>query len=310
MSEENIMLLSDINEARISDLPVAGSIKGADNLELSQTTVDGLVSTRASVAGIGLKIVNDIEYTSELQTTSKKVIGAINEINGKAITTDNIASQTVAVAGKVGTSTKGSATQPVYIKSGVPTVCTYELNKTVPADAEFTDTTYTSLSASSGSSTVSLCTRGEKYTWNNKANKAGSSSQEFACSTIKTQGFVTTEDKNNWLAFQSDKGFACRNYANSAFTAINASAFTQQSSRRYKENIESMTEEYAKKILELRPVKYDYINKEDGVNRYGLIAEEVAEIETHPVSFQDGVIEGLDYSSFVPQLIKMIQIQQ
>lgn len=30
------------------------------------------------------------------------------------------------------------------------------------------DTTYESLSASSGSSSVSLCTRGEKYTWNNK----------------------------------------------------------------------------------------------------------------------------------------------
>lgn len=310
MSEENIMLLSDTNEARISDLPVAGTINGTDNLELSQTTSDGLVSTKASVEALGLKMTNGIEYTSELQTTSKKVIGAINELNGKAITTDNIASQTVAVAGKVGTANKGSATQPVYIKAGVPTACTYELNKTVPADAVFTDTTYTSQSASSGSTAVSLCTRGEKYTWNNKANKAGSSSQDFACSTLKTQGHITTEDKANWLALRSDQGIACRNHDNSAFTSVDALAFNQRSSRRYKENIESMTEEYAKKILELRPVKYDYINKEDGVNRYGLIAEEVAEIETHPVSYRNGIAEGLDYSSFVPQLIKMIQIQQ
>ena len=37
----------------------------------------------------------------------------------------------------------GSATQPVYINaSGVATAVTYELNKTVPADAVFTDTTY------------------------------------------------------------------------------------------------------------------------------------------------------------------------
>ena len=37
----------------------------------------------------------------------------------------------------------GSATQPVYINaSGVATPVTYELNKTVPADAVFTDTTY------------------------------------------------------------------------------------------------------------------------------------------------------------------------
>ena len=37
----------------------------------------------------------------------------------------------------------GSATQPVYVNaSGVATPVTYELNKTVPADAVFTDTTY------------------------------------------------------------------------------------------------------------------------------------------------------------------------
>ena len=38
----------------------------------------------------------------------------------------------------------GSATNPVYVNaSGVATPCTYDLNKTVPADAVFTDTVYT-----------------------------------------------------------------------------------------------------------------------------------------------------------------------
>ena len=36
----------------------------------------------------------------------------------------------------------GSATQPVYFKDGIPAATTYALNKTVPADAKFTDTTY------------------------------------------------------------------------------------------------------------------------------------------------------------------------
>lgn len=37
----------------------------------------------------------------------------------------------------------GSAANPVYFTAaGVPSACTYELNKTVPADAVFTDTTY------------------------------------------------------------------------------------------------------------------------------------------------------------------------
>lgn len=37
----------------------------------------------------------------------------------------------------------GSATQPVYFKDGQPVETTYSLNKTVPADAKFTDTVYT-----------------------------------------------------------------------------------------------------------------------------------------------------------------------
>lgn len=44
-------------------------------------------------------------------------------------------------AGKLNTNA-GSATNPVYFANGVPVACTYSLNKTVPADAVFTDHTY------------------------------------------------------------------------------------------------------------------------------------------------------------------------
>jgi len=45
----------------------------------------------------------------------------------------------------------GSATQPVYVNaSGVATPTTYELNKTVPADAVFTDTTYSAFTGADG----------------------------------------------------------------------------------------------------------------------------------------------------------------
>ena len=43
---------------------------------------------------------------------------------------------------KLDTSTAGSATQPCYFANGKPSACTYSLNKTVPIDAEFTDTVY------------------------------------------------------------------------------------------------------------------------------------------------------------------------
>ena len=38
---------------------------------------------------------------------------------------------------------------------------------------KYTDTTYSSLSAASSGTAVSLCTTGEKYTWNNKVSKSG-----------------------------------------------------------------------------------------------------------------------------------------
>lgn len=43
---------------------------------------------------------------------------------------------------KLDTATAGSATQPCYFANGQPSACTYSLNKTVPDDAKFTDTTY------------------------------------------------------------------------------------------------------------------------------------------------------------------------
>ena len=68
------------------------------------------------------------------------------------------------------TTNAGSATQPVYFSGGVPTACSYQLNKTVPSNAVFTDTTYASKSEANGGTDVSLVTTGEKYNWNRKSN--------------------------------------------------------------------------------------------------------------------------------------------
>lgn len=72
-------------------------------------------------------------------------------------------------ASKLGSSNVGSATNPIYLNGGTATACTYSLNKTVPSDAVFTDTTYSSLPAASGGTSLSLVTTGEKYTWTNKS---------------------------------------------------------------------------------------------------------------------------------------------
>lgn len=76
-----------------------------------------------------------------------------------------VASATTAT--KIGSSTVGSATQPVYINAGTPTVCTYTLGKSVPSNAVFTDTDthYTTgiRAGASGTNANSAATNGNVY---------------------------------------------------------------------------------------------------------------------------------------------------
>ena len=124
-----------------------------------------------------------------------------------------------------------------------------------------------------------------------------------ACPTLHICGY-------SYLNLRS-AGIQCRNYGDTAWSGISASSFTNQSSLKYKKNIEDMTDEVAKSLLDYRVVSYDYINEADGTNCLGLIAEEVAEICEYPViRDSEGNPDKIDYSRFVPQLIRMVQIQQ
>ena len=68
------------NEKAISELTTASEIKNSDNLEISQDTGGGLVSLKATILAIANKMLKGINFTSDLQTTDKTVIGAINEV--------------------------------------------------------------------------------------------------------------------------------------------------------------------------------------------------------------------------------------
>lgn len=91
------------------------------------------------------------------------------------------------------------------------------------------------------------------------------------------------------------------------------------SSERFKQNIKDMTEERARKILEIRPVTFDWKRREWSVTRQndnaGVIAEEVSQIIPDLVVYE-GTEEGefiesrVEYDRFAPYLIKMVQMQQ
>lgn len=113
---------------------------------------------------------------------------------------------------------------------------------------------------------------------------------------------------------RADTGTDIVNGANSEYRAIKASAFTQASSKRYKENIEDLTEDEASKILDLDVVSFDYKkdSKMEGKKVAGLIAEDVEKIIPNAVIYEEKegkkIPDGLDYSKFVPYLIKEIQM--
>lgn len=114
---------------------------------------------------------SDIGLLNGLKTTDKSsLVSAINEVKDEVATQNTYDEKDldkkadadgsnatgdwdINITGNAKTATKatsadklnanaGSATQPTYFSDGVPKSCTYELNKTVPADAVFTDTTY------------------------------------------------------------------------------------------------------------------------------------------------------------------------
>lgn len=81
------------------------------------------------------------------------------------------------------------------------------------------------------------------------------------------------------------------------------------SSIKYKTNVENLTIETAEKALNLRPVTYKSLAEADDQTKthFGLIAEEVAEIEPRLVHYVDGQPDGVQYERLSVMLLKVVQ---
>lgn len=91
---------------------------------------------------------------------------------------------------------------------------------------------------------------------------------------------------------------------------ITCVSLTQTSSRKVKENIKELSIEEAYKILELVAVTFDFIEKEQGVDKRGFIAEDVAEIIPELVTPEtEKTTAGLDYIEMIPYLQTVIKDQ-
>ena len=130
----------------------------AKNIYKYGTTKPGTTAATSWQAGSVVSFTYDGSYwqmNDHLDDTNTQTVSSVNSKTGAVTLTASdvgaLASSTTYAgastaggsatsAAKLDTATAGSATQPCYFSSGVPSACTYELNKTVPSDAVFTDT--------------------------------------------------------------------------------------------------------------------------------------------------------------------------
>lgn len=72
------------DDFRISDLPSTALFNANDLMEVSQVdsgSDSGYSSVKKTMTELGEDLNNDLEYLTALNTSSKKIIGAINEVN-------------------------------------------------------------------------------------------------------------------------------------------------------------------------------------------------------------------------------------
>ena len=118
---------------------------------LGTTTKFYVTGTTSATTNTGGQTFDTGVYVSTTagELVATKFTGALNGTASKATAdaSGNTITTTYATKTELGNAIPasiGSATQPVYTNaSGVITACTYELNKTVPANAVFTDTKVT-----------------------------------------------------------------------------------------------------------------------------------------------------------------------
>jgi hypothetical protein len=98
------------------------------------------------------------------------------------------------------------------IKQNGTSVGTFSANQSGNTTINVTDTTYSSKSAASGGTDLSLVTTGEKYTWNNKQNaigdlatiRSGAAAGASAVQPATLNNYATTTALNNGLAGKQD----------------------------------------------------------------------------------------------------------
>lgn len=122
----------NINAVSLNGVTIGSSPKFTDTTYESKNASSGGIDL--SLVTTGEKYIWNNKSDLQLGTTSTTALKGDTKYAGSSTAGGSATS-----AAKLDTATAGSATQPCYFANGVPSACTYSLNKTVPADAKFTD---------------------------------------------------------------------------------------------------------------------------------------------------------------------------
>lgn len=174
----------------------------AANWDVIQANIDGAVtgpasSTDAHVAtfnGATGKVIKDSGYTIATSVPSGAVFTdtKVTSVDNHYTPATDSSAEKDASGGTATELPTSSGSSNVQVVTGITMDAKGHVTGVVSKGLYSHDTTYESKSAVSGGSTVSLCTTGEKYTWNNKQNALATQTAYSAKGSSTTVPQITT----------------------------------------------------------------------------------------------------------------------
>lgn len=203
----------DVKKFGAVKLKYASDDGGTAELELGQNSYNDPVGGALTLWNMG---------TSQYKTTLQRSLGASNQTFYFPYNADSTSG--TLIANGAATAGTGSATNPVYAdRYGILHATTYALNKTVPSDAVFTDTTYSDATTSA----AGLMSASDKTKLNGIASGAEVNVQsDWNVTSTSSDAFIknkptiptTTSQLTNDSGFITDAGVTSFNGSTGAVT--------------------------------------------------------------------------------------------
>lgn len=152
-----------------------------------------------------------------------------------------------------------------------------------------------------------------KCTGEMEIGASGNASNLILNNGYERRAYVRADADRIWLLPHTSSGFDPGHSASLVLATgiFYAAGWGSNSSKRYKENIKPIEESVANRLMDMEIYSFDYKPKYGDKGMYGVIAEEIKTIHPTAVFCNDkGLPDSVDYTRFIPLLIKKAQMQE